>query len=146
MSWKLGTKFHFHLSGGFIYVSRVTVDNNDSVNYLGKTYVNYFSPDLSVNIDYRMKSWIALHATASYGSTFIYNDNIPTKEEFMFAARIAPFVHSKHSFFRYFRFEAGVISIYYEAARHQLTLPAGIFQPIGYLYWQWNWRKNRKKK
>ncbi|MCK4663362.1 MAG: hypothetical protein KAT68_10885 [Bacteroidales bacterium] len=135
-SWKLKEKLHLHFSTGATYSEKLTIDNADSLNYEGKTYNYLFSPDFSASIDCRIKNWISLHTTASYGSTFLYIDNVPTKQQFAFGTRIAPFINNRFGFLRCFRLEATVVSFYFKAADHRVT------GPIGFIYWQWDWSKN----
>lgn len=138
LSWKIKNNLHIHLSGGATYSEYIAISNADSLNYIGKTFNNYISPDFSIGFDYRFKRWITLHSTTSYGSTFLYADNIIRKQQIVISTRIAPFIKSKMGFFNSFRFELAFMHAKFPDANESIT------GPIGFLYWQWNW--NRKKK
>ena len=139
-SWKQSQKLYFHFSTGATYSQHLIIANRDSINYKGKEYFDLISPDISLGIDWRPKKWVSLHFNVSYGSTFVYVDNIPNKQQIVFATRLAPFVNSSYGFFRTLRMEIAVMSMYFKDADIHL---AGF---NGYLYWQWDWNKNRKKK
>lgn len=138
LSWQISYMWRIHLSGGATYVENIKISNGDTLNEVGKYYVNYLSPDFSASIDYRCRNWISFHSTASYGSTFLYADNIIRKEQLCFATRIAPFVSSEKGFFKSFRIELAFLHADFIDAKESIT------GPIGFLYWQWNWNKNKK--
>ena len=87
-----------------------------------------------MGFDWRASPWISLHATASYGSTFIYLDNVPRKLEVVYGFRVAPFFWSDWAVLRCFRVEAPGFYMYFPTAREG----AGFVVPfLPYLYWQW---------
>ena len=137
-SWKLYEKWHIHLSGGATYVESIMISNGDTLHKIGKSYKNYLSPDFSLSLDFRCKKWISFHSTASYGSTFLYADNIIRKEQFCVATRTAPFINSDKGFFKSFRIELAFLHANFRDAKKSIT------GPIGFLYWQWNWSKNQE--
>jgi len=139
MSWKVGTKWHLHLAGGVTYADSISISNGDPSNYIGSSFRHLVSPDLSLGLDWRMKNWISLHSTSSYGSTFLYADNIVRKQQFTLATRMAPFINNQKGFFNSFRFELTLLYVYFKDAKESF------FGPIGFLYWQWDWSKNRKR-
>lgn len=140
MSWKVGSKYHIHLSGGATYAEYLQISNNDSLNYVGKEFKDLVSPDFSLAFGWRFKDWISFHSSVSYGSTFLYADNIARKQQFVLATRIAPFVKSKKGFFNSFRFELAFLYANFPDANQSI---AG---PIGFLYWQWDWSKENRQK
>ncbi len=138
LSWQVSSLWYIHLSGGATYVDYANISNGDTVNVIGKSFENFISPDFSISTDYRFKKWISFHTTASYGSTFLYADNIIRKEQLCIASRIAPFVNSEKGFFKSFRIELAFLHANFNDAEENIT------GPIGFLYWQWNWDKNKK--
>jgi hypothetical protein len=137
-SWKLYEKWHIHLSGGATYVENIKISKGNTLIETGKSFEKYISPDFSLSLDFRCKKWISFHSTASYGSTFLYADNIIRKEQFCIATRTAPFINSDKGFFKSFRIELAFLHANFQDAEASIT------GPIGFLYWQWNWRKNKK--
>lgn len=140
LSWQLNKSLHLHLAGGFTYAESIEISNADTLNYVGKKYNNLVNPDFSISVDYRLKKWISLHTTFSNGSTFLYADNIATKQQFILATRMAPFIKNKRGFFNCFRFEIAYLYANFPDAETSLS------GPIGFLYWQWQWGKDDKKK
>jgi hypothetical protein len=137
MSWKLRNKWHLHLSGGATFSNSLSISNGDTINFVGKSFSKLLSPDLSLGLDWRMKRWITLISNISYGSTFLYADNIPRKQQITLASRVAPFINSKKGFLNSFRFELTLLFVNFDDAKENF------FGPIGFLYWQWDWSKDR---
>lgn len=135
ISWKIGNKWHIHLAGGITYAESLTISNSDTLNYIGKDFSNLISPDFSLAIGWRLKKWISFHSSLSYGSTFLYADNIARKQQYVLATRIAPFIKSKKGFFNSFRFEFAYLNAKFADANRSIT------GPIGFFYWQWDWSK-----
>ena len=138
-SWKLRKNIHLHITGGTTYAENITISNGDSLNYIGNSFANRLHPDFSLGIDWRIKKWIALYSTYSYGSTFLYADNIPRKQQFVLATRIAPFIKSEKGFFNSFRFELAYLYASFADASQSIS------GPIGFLYWQWDWSKEKRQ-
>jgi hypothetical protein len=132
LSWEVSKKSYLHLSTGATYSEMLVIENNDTTNYKGNRYSNLISPDFSISIDYRFKKWISLHLTGSYGSTFLYLDNVPLKQQVAIGTRLAPFINDKLGFLRNFRIEIAIISFYFKDADERVG------GPIGFIYWQWN--------
>lgn len=139
ISWQIYEFWHIHLSGGASNVDNIKISNGDTLKEIGKSFKNYISPDFSMSADYRFRKWISFHSTASYGSTFLYADNIIRKEQLCLATRIAPFVNSDKGFFNFFRIELAFIHANFFDADESLN------GPIGFIYWQWRWNKHKKK-
>lgn len=135
LSWQIHDVWHIHLSGGATYHDNITITNRDRLKLTGKSFTNYLSPDFSLSIDFRFKQWISFHSTASYGSTFLYADNIIRKKQFCFATRIAPFIKSNKGFFNSFRIELAFLHANLPDAKEGFT------GPIGFIYWQWTMSK-----
>ncbi|HBO74965.1 MAG TPA: hypothetical protein DD653_09800 [Marinilabiliales bacterium] len=137
LSWQIADIWHVYLSGGATYIDNTVISNGDTLHEYSKSFRNYISPDFSISLDYRFKKWISFHSTASYGSTFLYADNIIRKEQIILATRIAPFINNDKRFFNSFRIELAFIRADFIDAKESIT------GPIGFLYWQWN--RNKKK-
>ena len=135
-SWKIGNKWHIHLSGGITYAENLQISNNDTLNYTGKSFSNLISSDYSLALGWRFKRGISFHSSFSSGSTFLYADNIAKKQQFVLATRIAPFIKSEKVFFYSFRFELAYLYANFPDAQQNIS------GPIGFLYWKWNWNKN----
>ena len=132
ISSKINDVWRLHLSGGATFVENCMISNGDTVNRIGKSYKNYVSPDFSISVDFRRRNWISFHATASYGSTFLYADNIIRKEQLCFSTRIAPCINCKKGFFKSLRLELAFLHANFIDAKESIT------GPIGFVYWQWN--------
>ena len=130
-SWKLASRWHFHLSGGVTVGNQLVISNGEKNNLKQKSWNKFIQPDLSLGIDWRAKSWLGLIASGSYGSTFLYADNIARKQQISLASRVAPFLKRKQGFWHSFRFELAFIHVYFADAQESF---AG---PIGFVYWQW---------
>jgi len=141
-SWRIKQKLHIHFSLGATYVENLFFSNNDTLNLIEKFYPKSFTPDFNLSIDYRMKPWISLNATSSYGSTFVYLDNIPHKKQLSYGFRIAPFYKNKHGFLRNFRAEFIGYYIYLPDIKESIESIVPIFP---YLYWQWTIQNKKTK-
>jgi len=139
LSWKLRNSFHLHIAGGATYAENLSISNGDNVNCIGKTYTRTVHPDFSLGTDWRMKKWISIHSTISYGSTFLYADNIPRKQQFVLATRTAPFIENKRGFFNSLRIELAFLYANFEDAGQSIV------GPIGFIYWQWDWSKEKRQ-
>ncbi len=140
LSWKIKNSIHFHIMNGATYSENILISNGDSTNHIGNSYKNMLHPDYSFGIGWRIQKWITLHSTYSYGSTFLYADNIPRKQQFVLATRVAPFIKSKKGFFNSFRFELAFLYAKFIDADQYIS------GPIGFFYWQWNWGKKDRQK
>jgi len=137
-SWKVHSRFYTHLSIGATYVENLYFSNGDTSNLLEKFYPTSWSPDFSLSIDYRAKPWLSLHASGSYGTTFVYLDNIPRKVQLSYGFRVAPFYKSKWGILRTFRAEFIAFYIYLPDVRSSIESFLPIFP---YFYWQWRMRR-----
>lgn len=131
LSWRLQNNFYLHLSGGSTYSEYLQISNSDSLNYVGKDFNDLVSPDVSLGLGWRCFDWVSFHSSVSYGSTFLYADNIPRKQQYVLATRIAPFLGSNRGYLKNFRFELAFLYANFPDAEESI---AG---PIGFLYWQW---------
>ncbi len=131
LSWKIKSNFYLNVSGGATYLGNLTIDNADTVNYTGETYKNRVTPDISAGVDFRAFEWLSLHAAASYGTTFIYLDNVPRKQQFNVGARFAPFYGHKNGMLRNFRMELAILTFRFKEVDHIVN------GPLGFIYWQW---------
>lgn len=136
LSWEMISQFYVHLSAGLIYQHSLTISNTNSLAYFGNSYMNHIYPDLSLSLDYRPANWVSLHLTMSYGSTFVYLDNVPRKVELMYGARFAPFFRSKMGFLNSFRIEIPAMYFYFPDSKELLATYIPLPQ-MAYLYWQW---------
>ena len=133
-SWKINPKLYMHLSVGVTYVENLYFSNNKTEDLIEKFYPKLWSPDFNISIDYRVKPWLSLHATGSYGTTFVYLDNIPRKGQISYGFRIAPFYKSKWGILRTFRAEIIGFYIYLPAINESIESIVPVFP---YFYWQW---------
>lgn len=133
-SWKLAPKLYTHLSLGATYAENLSFSNNDSLNTIEKFYPKSFTPDINISVDYRTQPWISLHATGSYGTTFVYLDNIPRKQQISYGYRLAPFYKSRWGFLRTFRAEFIGYHIYIPDIKESIESILPVFP---YFYWQW---------
>lgn len=139
-SWQVNSKLYTHLSIGATYVENLYFSNNDSLKLIEKFYPKSFTPDFNLSIDYRYKPWISLHVTGSYGTTFVYLDNIPRKQQISYGFRIAPFYKNKYGILRTFRAEFIGYFIHLPIINESIESIVPIFP---YFYWQWTF--NGKK-
>lgn len=142
-SWEVSDIFYTHLSLGVSYVENLKFVNTDSINRIEKFYPSSFTPDFNLSLDYRAKPWISLNATVSYGSTFIYLDNIPRKKQLSYGYRIAPFYKNKRSFLRNFRAE--FIAYYINLPDINESI-VSIIPVFPYFYWQSTFQRKQAKK
>ncbi len=137
-SWYNQKKLRFHFSAGFTYTENLNISYVDSTVSDVNFFKNTFNPDVSLSLDYRTAPWISLHFTTSYGSTFVYLDNIPRKYQISYGFRIAPFYKSRFGFFRTFRAEFAAFYFYFADINKSVASLVPIFP---YLYWQWTFGK-----
>ena len=137
-SWQVKDHLYLHLSAGATYTENLLIENKDSLNYQGQFFKNTINPDLSFSIDWRTKPWLSTHLTTSYGSTFVYLDNIPRKYQISYGFRLAPFYQHRRSFLRNFRAELIGFYMFMPDAGVSIQSFAPVFP---YFYWQWNWKK-----
>lgn len=131
LSWQLRANFFLHVSGGAAYAEYIEFNNNDLIHKVYAGFENRFHSDYSIALDWRVKRWFSPHSSYSYGSTFLYADNIPRKKQFVLATRMAPFVGKRSGFLNKLRFE---LAFLYSEFPDADQLIAG---PIGFFYWQW---------
>jgi hypothetical protein len=134
MSQILTPTLRLHASLGANWAQHLTIENQNIEVARGRSFTNLISPDASLSLDWRFSERFSLHLTGSYGTTFVYLDNIPRKVELLYALRVAPFYKSKVGFFRVMRLEAAAFLFYFQDAKETLALPIPLFP---YLYWQW---------
>jgi hypothetical protein len=130
--------FRVHASLGATYARSLTIENQNRTAYRGRHFENLISPDASLGLDWRPLPWLSLHSTGSFGTTFVYLDNVPRKAQVTLAFRAAPFESRRHgllgsAFFRCMRIEASTLYIYFRDADESMSLPVPIFP---YFYWQ----------
>lgn len=129
-------KLRVHVSAGATFAENIEVTNNDPdpMTEVGEHHVNELSPDASISIDYRWRPRMSLHATASYGTTFVYSDNQPRKLQAMYGFRVAPFYRSKTAVLRTMRAEFPAFVQYHPESKTGWSWYIPI---IPYVYWQW---------
>lgn len=141
-SWKTQKNLHVHFSAGVTYTENLLIENKDSINYKGAFFDHTINPDISLSMDWRPKPWLSTHFTTSYGTTFVYLDNIPRKYQVSYGFRIAPFYKNKFSFLRTFRAEFIGFYMFMPDAGEEIQSVVPIFP---YFYWQWTCKKKKKK-
>lgn len=140
-SWQVVPHFYTHLSLGVSYVENLYFSNNKSENPIETFYPKSITPDANLSFDYRMKPWISLHTTFANGTTFVYLDNIPRKQQISYGFRIAPFYKNRHGFLRTFRAEFIGFYIYLPDINESIESIVPIFP---YFYWQWTFNKKKQ--
>ena len=141
LSWRINPKLYTHLSIGTTYAENLYFSNNDSLNLVEKFYPKSFTPDFNLSIDYRTKPWISFHATGAYGTTFVYLDNVPRKQQISYGFRTAPFYKNKRKFLRTLRAEFIGYYIYLPDINQSIKSVLPIFP---YFYWQWTIKRKEK--
>ena len=134
MSQRLSPTLRLHASLGANWAQRITIENRNVAVARGRTFTNLISPDASLSLDWRFSPRFSLHLTGSYGTTFVYLDNVPRKVELLYALRVAPFYKAKRGLLRELRIEGAAFWFYFQDAQESLSLPLPIFP---YVYWQW---------
>lgn len=133
-SWKTESHLYFHFSTGLTYTQNLLIENKDTVNYEGRFFDITINPDISLSIDWRPKPWISTHFTSSYGTTFVYLDNIPRKYQISYGFRVAPFYKNKFGILRTLRAEFIGFYMWMPDAKEEIQSVVPIFP---YFYWQW---------
>ncbi len=133
-SWLILKRLRLHVSLGGTFSEYLLLENDNRPEYYGQVFENLLSPDISLGIDWRITKWLSCHGTGSYGTTFVYLDNVPRKYQFAYGFRVAPFLKCRWGFLRNMRIETTSLTFYFSEARETVTLPIPIFP---YIYWQW---------
>ena len=141
-SWYNQKKLRFHFSAGATYSEELFIASLDSTNFRSRYFQRTVNPDLSASVDWRPTPWISMHLTASYGTTFVYLDNVPRKYELNYGFRIAPFYKCKWGLLRSFRTEFSGLYMFFPDAKEYIT---NYFPIFPYFYWQWTCKKKEKK-
>lgn len=126
----IAPRLRAHLSAGATWAHAIEYAHTDEP---GTMYRDLVSPDASVSLDWRAHRRLSLHATGSYGTTFVYSDNQPRKWELAYGLRVAPFLDAGWSFARTLRIELAAIITQYEDLKtgYRLYVPL-----LPYVYWQ----------
>jgi hypothetical protein len=136
-SWYFLKRCHLHFSFGGTYSRYLLIENANRSVYYGTVFRNLISPDISLGFDWRITKWLSFHTSGSYGTTFVYLDNVPRKYQFTYGFRVAPFWKFRWAILRNFRIEFASIIFHFPEAKETISLPVPIFP---YLYWQWGGR------
>lgn len=134
-SWHNKGQLHFHFSAGVTYTENLLIENKDEVNYEGVFFSNTINPDVSFSLDWRSLHWLSCHLTTSYGTTFVYLDNIPRKYQLSYGFRLAPFYKNRWGILRTFRAELVGFYMYLPDAGEAIESVVPIFP---YFYWQFD--------
>ncbi|NOQ73061.1 MAG: hypothetical protein GQ574_13715 [Crocinitomix sp.] len=140
-SWKNNKNLHIHFSAGVTYTENLLIENKDSLNYKGAFFNRTINPDISLSVDWRPKPWLSTHFTTSYGTTFVYLDNIPRKYQVSYGFRVAPFYKNKFGILRTFRAEFIGFYMFMPDAGEEIQSVVPIFP---YFYWQWTCKKRKR--
>lgn len=143
MSWYNSKKLRLHVSAGVAYNEDLTLANLDSAKASTRFFERTINPNLSVSVDWRPTPWLSTHLTTSYGTTFVYLDNIPRKYQLTYGFRIAPFYKAKWGILHCFRAEFAAIYIHFPDVKASMTNYLPVFP---YFYWQWNCKKKDRRK
>ena len=142
-SWYNQKRLHIHVSIGVTYTQNLLIENKDTLNYQGAFFDQTINPDISFSLDWRAKPWLSTHFTASYGTTFVYLDNIPRKYQLSYGFRVAPFYKLKAGILKNLRAEFIGFYMYLPDAGSSIESVVPIFP---YLYWQWTFKKKKDRK
>ena len=134
-SFKIGESTYVHASAGFTYTHSLVLENSKNSGSRAE-YRDRVFPDFSLGLDLRMKRWASTHLTLSYGSTFVYLDNVPTKLQIAYGFRFAPFLERPSPFLKTMRIELAALHIAFPQIEAEMSLP---FPLLPYFYWQWMW-------
>nr|WKN39984.1 hypothetical protein K4G66_14925 [Tunicatimonas sp. TK19036] len=137
-SWQTNKNLRIHFSTGVTYTENLLIENRDTINYVGRFFDKTINPDVSLSMDWRSKPWLSTHMTTSYGTTFVYLDNISRKYQVSYGFRIAPFYQNRFGILRTLRAELIGFYMWMPDAREELKSVVPLFP---YLYWQWTFRK-----
>lgn len=132
-----GRKFDdwsIYSSLGVSYAENYRIENHDRPVYHGKAYRNLIEPVYSISAVHRKSEYVIGYINASYGETFVFEENRPRKNQLTYGFTIAPWAHSPTAFLRNLRMDFTALFIYYPDAKEYYTLPIPI---LPYLYWQW---------
>ncbi len=135
LSQPLTAHLSIHLSAGLTWTESIRIENRARPRFYGAFYENLVSPDLSIALDWRVRPWLSLHASAAYGTTFVYADNQPRKMEVLYGFRVAPFYRSGRSWLRTLRMELPAFIIYHQDAKEVTAFAIPLFP---FVYWQWD--------
>jgi hypothetical protein len=142
-SRRVAQNLYVHVSAGFTFAEDLHILGSGPLyadagsfgpDVRGRRFHDLVTLDGSASIDWRTRPWLSLHVTASAGSTFVYVDNVPRKDQLCIAARLAPFYRSRFGVLRTFRAELATFAMYFPDARKLFVLPVPLFP---YAYWQW---------
>jgi hypothetical protein len=131
LSWRITNAFSIHASAGVTFSEELTLENLNRMESAGRRFENLVSPDASVAVDWRPLRWLSVHTAVSYGTTFVYLDNVPRKEQIATGMRIAPFIGNDFWLVQHLRAELSFLVIRFRDADE---IVAG---PVPYVYWQW---------
>ena len=120
---------YLHASAGATFSRALVLEDPHSGRR--RSFRDLVSPDASLTLDWRVSPRISLHASASYGSTFTYLDNVPRKLQAAVAVRVAPFYAARHGFLRRMRFELASLLWHFPDIGTSAWIPP-IFP---YVYW-----------
>ena len=124
-------RFRIHASAGATWAHSFRVEN--PALGLVRQHTDEISPDGSLSLDVRAAPWLSLHATGSYGTTFVYSDNQPHKWQLAYGFRIDPLRDSSWRVLRTLRVEFAALFMYRSSVKNRQILAVPVFP---YLYWQ----------
>lgn len=143
MSQLLAENLRLHASVGVTWAQSILIENQNRPTRIGTQHLDLVSPDASLSLDWRPSPRVSLHLTGSYGTTFVYLDNVPRKTEIAYGFRLAPFYRSPRAILRNFRAEAAGLFFYFQDAQEWLSIPVPLFP---YVYWQWGGEKEEARR
>ena len=131
VSIPLHRRFRIHASAGATWARSLRLEN--PMRGLASEYTDAVSPDGSLALDVRVAPWLSVHATGSYGTTFVYSDNQPRKWQGAYGFRVAPARHSSWRILRTLRLEFAALFMFRPSVDNRQILPIPV---LPYLYWQ----------
>ena len=131
LSWRFSPKICLNVSPGVTYSETLEIDNGQRTPFRSTLHNDVVKGDISIGIDWLCCDWLSVHSSVSRGTTFVYLDNVPGKDQLVAGVRIAPFLQMQQPFLRNMGAELALVSISFPDVDETLT------GPMFYLYWQW---------
>ena len=143
IGYNIKNEFYVNASVGIDYIGELILQNNDSLNFISKSFTKSWNPNFSLGFDFRPSKWISYHIGYTYGSTLTFLENVPRKHQITYGFRMAPFYKNKLSILRNLRIELLAINGFFPDIDAQQIFPLPVFP---YFYWQWTRKKKVKQK
>ena len=131
LTWRLSSGIDLNISPGVTYSETLEIDNGQRTPFRTTMQNDIIKGDISLGLSWVVNRWLSVHSSVSRGTTFVYLDNVPGKDQLAAGVRIAPFTGMQQPFFRNMGAELALVSISFPEVNETLT------GPMFYLFWQW---------